>query len=320
MMKRIAVLTSGGDSPGMNAAVRAVVRTALFNGMETLGFMKGYEGLMDGDSMVLDRAAVGGIIHRGGTILRTARSERFKTDAGVRSALVQIENRKVDALVVIGGDGSFRGAAEMAAMGVPVVGIPGTIDNDIAGTDITIGYDTAVNTALSAVQKLRDTASSHDRLFIVEVMGRDSGFLALDIGISTGAEYVVVPEIPLDIQKMCDHLHYSRKRGKTHSLIILAEGVMSATELRDSLQDTGGYDARVTVLGYIQRGGSPSSFDTILASRMGSFAVESLLEGRSGVMIGSVCGRMELCPIEDAWRSKKELNPEMLALVDKLGV
>jgi len=232
----------------------------------------------------------------------------------------EIRNHGVDALVVIGGDGSFRGAEALGKMGLPVVGIPGTIDNDIAGTDVTIGYDTAVNTALSAVQKLRDTASSHDRLFIVEVMGRDAGFLALEVAVSTGAEYVVVPEIRLDIAKMCEQLHYSRKRGKTHSLIILAEGVMSALELKDQLQDTGGYDARVTVLGYIQRGGSPTSFDTILASRMGSFAVEALLEGKSGVMVGSVCGRMTLCPLEDAWKSPKSLNPEMLALVEKLGI
>lgn len=320
MMKRIAVLTSGGDAPGMNAAVRAVVRTALYHGMETIGVLRGFEGLMDGDCVTLDRASVGGVIHRGGTILRTARSERFKTEAGQRAALVQMENRKVDALVIIGGDGSFRGAAELEKKGLPVIGIPGTIDNDIAGTDVTIGYDTAVNTALSAVQRLRDTASSHDRLFIVEVMGRDSGFLALEVAVSGGAEYVVVPEIQLDIGKLCDHLHYSRKRGKTHSLIILAEGVMSALELKNKLQDTGGYDARVTVLGYIQRGGSPSSFDTILASRMGAFAVESLLDGKSGVMVGSVCGNMTLCPLEDAWKSPKHLNPELLSLVEKLSV
>ncbi|MFA7364285.1 MAG: ATP-dependent 6-phosphofructokinase, partial [Aminobacteriaceae bacterium] len=254
------------------------------------------------------------------TVLRTARSDRFRTAEGQRKAMEEIQKHGVDALAVIGGDGSFRGAEALGKMGLPVVGIPGTIDNDIAGTDVTIGYDTAVNTALSAVQKLRDTASSHDRLFIVEVMGRDAGFLALEVAVSTGAEYVVVPEIRLDIAKMCEQLHYSRKRGKTHSLIILAEGVMSALELKNQLQDTGGYDARVTVLGYIQRGGSPTSFDTILASRMGSFAVEALLEGRSGVMVGSVCGRMTLCPLEDAWKSPKSLNPEMLALVEKLGV
>ena len=320
MMKRIAVLTSGGDSPGMNAAIRAVVRTALYYNLEPVGVMKGFEGLMDGEYFDMDRASVGGIIHRGGTVLRTARSDRFRTADGQKRAMEEIRNHGVDALVVIGGDGSFRGAEALGKMGLPVVGIPGTIDNDIAGTDVTIGYDTAVNTALSAVQKLRDTASSHDRLFIVEVMGRDAGFLALEVAVSTGAEYVVVPEIRLDIAKMCEQLHYSRKRGKTHSLIILAEGVMSALELKNQLQDTGGYDARVTVLGYIQRGGSPTSFDTILASRMGSFAVEALLEGKSGVMVGSVCGRMTLCPLEDAWKSPKSLNPEMLALVEKLGI
>ena len=320
MMKRIAVLTSGGDSPGMNAAIRAVVRTALYYNLEPVGVMKGFEGLMDGEYFDMDRASVGGIIHRGGTVLRTARSDRFRTEDGQKRAMEEIQKHGVDALVVIGGDGSFRGAEALGKMGLPVVGIPGTIDNDIAGTDVTIGYDTAVNTALSAVQKLRDTASSHDRLFIVEVMGRDAGFLALEVAVSTGAEYVVVPEIRLDIAKMCEQLHYSRKRGKTHSLIILAEGVMSALELKDHLQDTGGYDARVTVLGYIQRGGSPTSFDTILASRMGSFAVEALLEGKSGVMVGSVCGRMTLCPLEDAWKSPKSLNPEMLALVEKLGI
>ena len=320
MMKRIAVLTSGGDSPGMHAAIRAVVRTALYYNLEPVGVMKGFEGLMDGEYFDMDRASVGGIIHRGGTVLRTARSDRFRTEDGQKRAMEEIQKHGVDALAVIGGDGSFSGAEALGKMGLPVVGIPGTIDNDIAGTDVTIGYDTAVNTALSAVQKLRDTASSHDRLFIVEVMGRDAGFLALEVAVSTGAEYVVVPEIRLDIAKMCEQLHYSRKRGKTHSLIILAEGGMSALELKNQLQDTGGYDARVTVLGYIQRGGSPTSFDTILASRMGSFAVEALLEERSGVMVGSVCGRMTLCPLEDAWKSPKSLNPEMLALVEKLGV
>ena len=320
MMKRIAVLTSGGDSPGMNAAIRAVVRNALYNGMETIGVMRGFEGLMDGECMTMDRASVGGIIHRGGTILRTARSDRFKSEAGIRAALVQMEERQVDALVIIGGDGSFRGAEALRKAGLPTVGIPGTIDNDIAGTDTTIGYDTAVNTALSAVQKLRDTASSHDRLFIVEVMGREAGFLALEVAVSSGAEYVVVPEIQLDIQKLCEQLHYSRKKGKTHFLIILAEGVMSGPELRNRIQDTGGYDARVTVLGYIQRGGSPTSYDTVLASRMGAFAVESLLRGKSGVMTGIQCGEMVLCPLEEAWKQEKPLNQEMLALVEKLNV
>ncbi len=320
MMKRIAVLTSGGDAPGMNAAIRAVVRTALFHGMETVGVMRGYDGLMEGDCRILESASVGGIVHRGGTILRTSRSDRFKTEDGLRAALVQLEDWKIDALVVIGGDGTYRGAHALGALGVQVIGIPGTIDNDVTGTDVTIGFDTAVNTAFQAIQKLRDTASSHDRLFIVEVMGREAGFLALEVAVSGGAEYVAVPEIPLDMEKLCEHLHYSRKRGKTHSLIVIAEGVMSGADLKNRLQDTSGYDAKVTVLGYIQRGGGPTSFDTVLASRMGGLAVESLLKGESGKMVCSVGGRMVLRPLEEAWGTRKPLNPELLALVDILGV
>lgn len=320
MMKRIAVLTSGGDAPGMNAAIRAVVRTALFHGMETVGVMRGYDGLMEGDCRILESASVGGIVHRGGTILRTSRSDRFKTEDGLRAALVQLEDWKIDALVVIGGDGTYRGAHALGALGVQVIGIPGTIDNDVTGTDVTIGFDTAVNTAFQAIQKLRDTASSHDRLFIVEVMGREAGFLALEVAVSGGAEYVAVPEIPLDMEKLCEHLHYSRKRGKTHSLIVIAEGVMSGADLKNRLQDTSGYDAKVTVLGYIQRGGGPTSFDTVLASRMGGLAVEFLLKGESGKMVCSVGGRMVLRPLEEAWGTRKPLNPELLALVDILGV
>lgn len=320
MMKRIAVLTSGGDAPGMNAAVRAVVRTALFHGMETIGVLRGYDGLMEGDCRILESASVGGIVHRGGTILRTSRSDRFRTEDGLRAALARLEDWRIDALAVIGGDGTYRGAHSLGALGVQVIGIPGTIDNDVTGTDVTIGFDTAVNTAFQAIQKLRDTASSHDRLFIVEVMGREAGFLALEVAVSGGAEYVVVPEIPLDMEKLCEHLHYSRKRGKTHSLIVVAEGVMSGSELKSRLQDTSGYDAKVTVLGYIQRGGGPTSFDTVLASRMGRFAVESLVNGASGKMVCSVGGRMVLKPLEEAWGVRKPLNPELLALVDILGV
>ena len=320
MMKRIAVLTSGGDAPGMNAAIRAVVRTALFHGMETVGVMRGYDGLMEGDCRILESASVGGIVHRGGTILRTSRSDRFKTEDGLRAALVQLEDWKIDALVVIGGDGTYRGAHALGALGVQVIGIPGTIDNDVTGTDVTIGFDTAVNTAFQAIQKLRDTASSHDRLFIVEVMGREAGFLALEVAVSGGAEYVAVPEIPLDMEKLCEHLHYSRKRGKTHSLIVIAEGVMSGADLKNRLQDTSGYDAKVTVLGYIQRNGRPTTFDGVLASRMRGLAVESLLKGESGKMVCSVGGRMVLRPLEEAWGTRKPLNPELLALVDILGV
>jgi 6-phosphofructokinase 1 len=318
-MKKIAVLTSGGDSPGMNAAIRAVARTCVFNDKECVGILRGYEGLIDGEYVPLDRAAVGGILHRGGTILKTARSERFKTEEGRKTALSKMRDAGIEGLVVIGGDGSFHGAKLLHDMGMPTIGVPGTIDNDVAGTDETIGFDTAVNTALEAVMRLRDTASSHDRLFIVEVMGRNAGFLALEVAVATGAEYVVVPELPLSIGNLCQKLRTSHENKKSHTLIILAEGVMTANEMKDKLQDTGGYDARVTVLGYIQRGGSPTSFDAILASRMGAYAAESLFIGKSGVMVGNVNHRMVLSDLERSWSEQKYLSPEMLGLVEKLN-
>ena len=319
-MKRVAVLTSGGDAPGMNAAIRAVVRTAIYHHLEAVGVMRGFEGLIDGDFVPLNRASVGGIIHRGGTILKTARSERFKTEAGLDRALFQLKNAAIDGLVIIGGDGSFRGGQKLYEKGVSVIGVPGTIDNDVTGTDETIGFDTAVNTALEAVKKLRDTASSHDRLFIVEVMGREAGFIALEVAVASGAEYLVVPELPFSLGRLCDKLHDTRARGKTHSLIIVAEGAMSAATLRSELKDTAGYDARVTVLGYIQRGGSPTSFDAILASRMGAFAVESLLDGKKGMMVGTVAHQMSLCSLSDSWQVNKILSPEKLELVEKLSI
>ncbi|GHS89395.1 ATP-dependent 6-phosphofructokinase [Synergistales bacterium] len=318
-MKRIAVLTSGGDSPGMNAAIRAVVRTTLYNDKECVGVMRGYEGLIDGDYIPLNRSSVGGILHRGGTILKTARSDRFKTEEGRKQAIEKMRAAGIEGLVVIGGDGSFHGAKLLHDMGMPTIGVPGTIDNDVSGTDETIGYDTAVNTALEAIMKLRDTASSHDRLFIVEVMGRNAGFLALEVAVATGAEYVVVPERSLSIGKLCQRLNDSHANRKTHTLIILAEGVMSANEMKNQLQDTGGYDARVTVLGYIQRGGSPTAFDAVLASRMGAYAAESLFVGKTGLMVGDISHRMVLSDLERSWSEQKSLSPELLELVDKLN-
>ncbi|GHT00417.1 ATP-dependent 6-phosphofructokinase [Synergistales bacterium] len=318
-MNRIAVLTSGGDSPGMNAAIRAVAKTTVYNGKECVGVMRGYEGLIDGDYIPLDRPAVGGILHRGGTILKTARSDRFRTEEGRKEALERMRAAGIEGLVVIGGDGSFHGAKLLHDMGMPTIGVPGTIDNDVSGTDETIGYDTAVNTALEAIMKLRDTASSHDRLFIVEVMGRNAGFLALEVAVATGAEYVVVPELPLSIGKLCQTLSESHVHKKSHTLIILAEGVMTANEMKSQLQDTGGYDARVTVLGYIQRGGSPTAFDTILASRMGAYAAESLFVGKSGLMVGNISHRMVLSDLERSWTEQKSLSPELLGLVEKLN-
>ena len=319
-MRRIAVLTSGGDSPAMNAAIRAVTRSAIFREIDVVGVRRGYEGLLEGDMIPLTKSSVGGIIHRGGTILRTARSERFRRPEGINEALEQLRRFDVDGLVVIGGDGSFRGGWELVQRGFPVVGVPATIDNDIAGTGMTIGFDTAINTVLEAVKKIRDTASSHDRLFVIEVMGRKSGFLALEVAVASGAESVLVPERPVDLPRLCDKLHYSRKRGKTHSLIILAEGVMAAHELADQLLDTGGYDSRISVLGHIQRGGSPTAFDAVLASQMGATALQGLAEGQSGVMAAYRRGGMELVPLSLAWEQQKKLNVELLDLVEKLSI
>ena len=318
-MNRIAVLTSGGDSPGMNAALRAVARTCMFNDKECIGVMRGYEGLIDGDFIPLDHQAVGGIIHKGGTILRTARSERFRTPEGREEAIARMKDAGIDGLVVIGGDGSFHGAKALHDLGFPTIGIPGTIDNDITGTDETIGFDTAVNTALEAIMKLRDTASSHQRLFVVEVMGRNAGFLALEVAVATGAEYAVVPELPLSIGNLVKILKNSYSLHKTHTLIVLAEGVMSAAEMREQLADAGGYDARVTVLGYIQRGGHPTSFDVVLATRMGAFAAENLMIGKSGMMVGNINHKLVLSPLERAWSEHKSLSPEMLSLINKMN-
>ncbi|MDR0616480.1 MAG: 6-phosphofructokinase [Synergistaceae bacterium] len=319
-MKRIGILTSGGDAPGMNAAIRSVTRTAIYNGMEVIGFRRGYEGLLEGDVIPLSVSSVGGIVHRGGTILRTARCERFTKPEGVREGLQRLKEYDIDALVVIGGDGSFHGAYELHKLGFPVVGIPGTIDNDIAGTDCTIGFDTACNTALQCIEKLRDTASSHERLFLVEVMGRNAGFLALEAAVAAGAEYAMVPEVPFDLDLLCKKLRYAKERGKSHSLIIVAEGVMPASELQSLLKDTGGYDARITVLGHIQRGGSPSSFDAVLASRLGAGAIDALIRGEFGTMVGRINGEIVASPIQVSWEQKKKLDTGMMELVEILGI
>ena len=319
-MKRLALLTSGGDAPGMNAAIRAVTRAAVAKDIEVLGVMRGFEGLLEGDFQPLQARSVGGIIHRGGTILQTARSESFKTPEGQDRAANNLKEAGINGLVVIGGDGSFRGAQELHKRGIAVVGVPGTIDNDIGGTDLTIGFRTAVETALDAVMRLRDTASSHDRLFIVEVMGRNSGFIAMEVAVASGAEAVLVPEVPFHLGRLIDHLHESRRKGKTHSLIILSEGVMPAAELRERIQDTGGYDARVTVLGHIQRGGSPCAVDIILASRMGAAAVEVLLSGKSGVMTTLKDGVIETPTLSVSWEQNKPLSPELMELVEVLSV
>ena len=320
-MKQIAVLTSGGDAPGMNAAIRAVVRCSVFHGLKCIGVEQGYEGLIDGAFTPLDVRDVGSIIQRGGTLLRTSRSDRFLEESGRREALRQCQEKGIDGLVVIGGDGSFRGAWEMQKLGLPVVGVPATIDNDVNGTDMTIGFDTALNTALDAVRRLRDTAHSHDRLFIVEVMGRHCGSIALQTGVAGGADFVVLREIPFDLNVLCEKLEASRRNGKFYSVIVLAEGVMSGYELQKILKDHNpAYKATVTVLGHIQRGGAPSSYDATIATRMGAYAVNCLIEGRYGVMTGLANGRMTAVSLPYTWEKKKTLNPELLELVRELSI
>lgn len=318
-IRRLGVLTSGGDAPGMNAALRAVTRTAIYHGISVVGIRRGYEGLLDGDFVPMTRSTVGGILMHGGTILRTARCAEFMRPEGVNAAVTKIRENDIDALAVIGGDGSFHGAEELHKRGVAVVGIPGTIDNDMDGTDCTIGFDTACNTALECISKLRDTASSHDRMFIVEVMGRHAGYLALETGVACGAEFVLVPELPVDIDAINERLHYSKERGKSHSLIVLAEGVMPAAELAKKLKSKD-YDPRIVVLGHVQRGGAPSCFDTVLASRLGAAAVDILLEGQRGMMVGRVHGNIVASPLRAAWEKKRALDSDMLKLVDTLSI
>ena len=320
MIHRIGVLTSGGDAPGMNAAIRAVTRTALYHGIQAVGIRRGYEGLLAGDLVPLTRSSVGGVIHRGGTILRTARCEAFMRPEGVNAGVAVLKENDIDALVVIGGDGSFRGAKELADRGVKVAGIPASIDNDVAGTDCSIGFDTACNTALECIAKLRDTASSHDRMFIVEVMGRHSGYIALETGLAGGAEFVLVPELPVDLEAITAKLRYAKQRGKTHSLIVIAEGVMKASELAEKLKGRCEYDPRIVVLGHLQRGGAPTCFDTVLASRIGAAATDALIAGRSGIMVGRINGRIVESPFDAAWKIKKHIDDDMLRLVDMLSI
>lgn len=321
MIHRLGVLTSGGDAPGMNAAIRAVTRSALYQGLEVVGIRHGFEGLIVGDIIPMAMSSVGGILLHGGTILHTARSKAFMRPEGVNAAVMTLRENDIDALAIIGGDGSFHGAEVLSERGVVTVGIPGTIDNDMAGTDRTIGFDTACNTAVECINKLRDTASSHDRSFVVEVMGRNAGYLALETGVACGAEHVLVPEIPVDIETVVKKLHYSKKRGKTHSILVLAEGVMSAAELAEKIRDLDeDCDSRIVVLGHLQRGGSPTCFDSVLASRLGSAAVEALVAGQNGVMVGCLGGKIAISPLRTAWATRRPLDPEMLKLVDSLSI
>lgn len=324
-IKNIGVLTSGGDAPGMNAAIRAVVRAAVYYDLQVTGILRGYEGLVNGDFIEMDRKSVANIIQRGGTILKTARSESFRTKEGREQAYEQLKKNNIDALIVIGGDGTFTGADLFThEFDFPVIGLPGTIDNDLEGTDFTIGYDTAINTVINAVDKIRDTAESHDRLFIVEVMGRDSGLIALRSGIGVGAEAIMIPEANMGIDGLITRLETGRK-DKASKIIIVAEGdeIGGGFNVGEALKKKfPAYDIRVSVLGHIQRGGKPSCMDRVLASRLGVVAVEGLLAGQTGVMVGQKNKEIVFTPFSHAIKhiDAKEISPAWLKLVEILSL
>lgn len=321
-MKNIALFTSGGDSPGMNACIRAVVRTALYEKLNVYGIRYGYEGMIDGDFVSMNAKSVANIIHRGGTILKTARSKRFLTIEGREAAKKQLEDRGIEGVIAIGGDGTFRGALEFAKIcKVPFIGCPGTIDNDLAGTDYTIGYDTAINTVIEAVDKIRDTAESHNRVFVVEVMGRDSGLIALYGGLGAGAEGILIPETKNDLGYLLDRLEHSRK-DKSSKIILVAEGDEAGGAFKVAEAISARYpqfDLRVTILGHIQRGGSPSCMERVNAARMGSAAVDALLAGRSAEMIGIVNNKINHMPFEKAVKQHNDPDPELLRMVEILS-
>lgn len=319
-MKRIAVLTSGGDAPGMNAAIRAVVRCAIYHGLEVYGVERGYRGLIDGNLFEMKVSSVGDIIHRGGTILKSARCPEFIEEEGRAKAINVLKVFKIDGLVVIGGDGSFRGAQALSKQGFPTMGIPGTIDNDLAYTDYTIGFDTAVNTAIDAISKLRDTSSSHERISLVQVMGRNCGDIALYAGLTGGAEAALVPEMPYEIESVSRKIIEGAKRGKTQSIIVIAEGVGHIDDISQKILELTGLEVRSTILGHIQRGGSPSASDRILASTFGAKAVELLLEGKSSRVIGINGNEIIDKDIDEALSMPSKFNEDMYKLIDILAI
>lgn len=324
-MKKIAVFTSGGDSPGMNACIRAVVRTALYNDIEVVGILHGYKGMINGEFRDMDAHSVSGIMHLGGTILRSARSEEFRTVEGRKKAYENLKKHQIDKIVVIGGDGSFRGASIFMEEypDIHFVGCPGTIDNDLFGTDFTIGYDTAINTAMNAIDNIKDTANAHDRLFFVEVMGRDAGFIALSSAIATGAEAVLVPETKTNLDQLVATLERNFQRKKNASIVVVSEGddaggaFKIAEEVKKRCFER--YEIKVTILGHIQRGGRPTCMERVRASRMGMEAVRALVDGKYGVMIGEVKGQIAYTPFDKATKHHMELNPILLEMVEILG-
>lgn len=320
-MNRIGVMTSGGDCPGMNAAIRSVVRTGIANGIEVFGIEQGYKGLIDGKIKLLESKDVANMISRGGTFLKSARCMEFKTPEGQQAAVQQLQLHGIEGLVVIGGDGSLTGARILhEKYGIKVIGLPGSIDNDIYGTSISIGVDTALNTICRAVDMINETASSHDRTFLIEVMGRNCGYLALMSAIATGAEAVVIPEVPYNIENIINKIKVRYIEGKSRSIVIVAEGAGSAYDIGKAFQLIGGFDTRITVLGHLQRGGAPSVFDRTLATRLGSAAVKGLIEGRSGVMAGLGGREIVFTPLEEVLTKKRELDATMIKIAEELSV
>jgi 6-phosphofructokinase 1 len=319
IMKTIGILTSGGDAPGMNAAIRAVVRTSVNKGIKVMGINRGYSGLINGEIFDMDRHSVSDIIQRGGTILRTARSEEFKTEMGRKKAAGILNAFGIDGLVIIGGDGSFKGAQLLSKLGILTIGLPGTIDNDLPYTEYTIGFDTAVNTVLDAINKLRDTSTSHERVSIVEVMGRNCGDIALYAGIAGGSESIIIPEKEYNPNQICKTIMEGKLRGKMHSLIILAEGVGGARELSQTVEDITGIEVRATILGHIQRGGSPTCRDRVLASRMGYRAVELIEQGKTSRVVGVRNGRIIDMDIDEALAVERHFDEELYEIANILS-
>lgn len=319
-MKRIGVLTSGGDSPGMNAAVRAVVRKAIFHGVEVYGIYSGYQGLLSGNIKKLEIGSVGDIIHRGGTMLYTARCPEFKERDVQLQGIEQLKKFGIEGLVVIGGDGSYRGAKALTEHGFPCIGVPGTIDNDIPGTEFTIGFDTALNTVIDSIDKIRDTATSHERTYVIEVMGRNAGDLALWAGLAGGAESILIPEENYDMNDIINKLKRGHDRGKKHSIIIVAEGVGSGMDIGEEIQNRTGFETRVTVLGHVQRGGSPTATDRVLASRLAAKAVELLLEGKGGRAVGIVHNKLVDYDIIEALKIPHVVDKKMYELSQELSI
>ena len=319
-VKRIGVITSGGDAPGMNAAIRAVVRASLARDVEVVGYHHGYEGIINAEAVPMDSKAVGGIIDKGGTVLRSARSKRFRTDEGRETAMASLRHEGIEGLVVIGGDGSLTGALKLhEEFDFPVMGVPGSIDNDISGTDYSIGFDTAVNTAVEAIDRVRDTAYSHERVFVIEVMGRSNGFIALEAGLAGGAEAILIPEVPFSLVDICTSLRRAYERGKKSSIIVVAEGASRAGDVKTFIEKNTGFDARDLVLGHMQRGGSPSSFDRVLALQLGSMAANRLISGYRGEMVGIEGTRLVSHPISYVLSTERPIDPDKLMLAERMA-